>query len=126
MCAHGMKVKNREGELLPVFKATGWMTNSKCLLHELALDCPGCPVHIRLLNSRATEASIWPERLCYEILRGLRKQLNRDKVMHEGEIGSVSEDPIEKQFQKSLEHPSHFSATPTTTEHIDENHSNGL
>ena len=47
-------------------------------------------------------AAVWPEKLCYAILRGLRKQLCSENTMNVGELGTVSEDATEKQFTRSL------------------------
>ena len=48
-------------------KATGWMTNSKFILDELTVLC-------------SSDGKCSPEKLCYSILKGLRKQLNKDKI----------------------------------------------
>jgi len=62
----------------------------------LSLKSPHDRKHASLEHGAAAGAAVWPEKLCYAILRGMRKQLLHDNVMHEGEIGTVSEDPIEK------------------------------
>ena len=49
-----------------------------------------------------SSAAVWPEKLCYAMFWGMRKQLLSDNVMFEGEIGSVCEDPVEKQCAQSL------------------------
>ena len=36
------------------------------------------------------------------ILKGFRNQFNNGHVMYEGKLGTVCEDPIEKEFQRSL------------------------
>ena len=95
MCAHGMKIKDEDGREKPVLKYTGWMSNSKILIDELAKPCPGCPEHASLLHDRAAQAAIWPDKLCYAILRGLRKQLTTG-IMKQGVLNKVSEDPTEK------------------------------
>ena len=70
-------------------KATGWMTNSKFILDELAVLC-------------SSDGKCSPEKLCHPILKGLRKQLNKDKIMFEGELGTVCEDLVEKEFFQEL------------------------
>ena len=102
MCAQGMKLRDEKGEA-PVLKATGWMSNSDLILQELSAKCTtnGCPNdhrHCDLHDGRAAQAAIWPEKLCYSILKGLRKELRKTGVMHEGEIGSICEDKVEHDF----------------------------
>ena len=88
-------------------KATGFMSNSKHIIDVLAKQCtnnggPGDHEHASPQNGRSKQASIWPEKLCFAIFKGLRKQLLCDNAMYEGEIGTVCEDPVEKQFTQSL------------------------
>ena len=106
MCAQGMKLRDELGEA-PLLKATGWLSNSECVLEELSAKCsnnggPNDHRHANLQHGVAAQAAIWPEKLCYSILRGLRKELCKKGVMHNGDIGSVCEDNIEYDFQKSL------------------------
>ena len=77
------------------------MTNSEFILNELAVVCSNNGsssdhVHASLQNGKAAQAAVYPDKLCYSILRGLRKQLNKDKAMFEGELGTVCEDVVEK------------------------------
>ena len=102
MCRHGMMIDTPEGRQLAL-KATGFLTNLKYILESLAKTCtnnggPNDHKHASLQQSRSAHAAIYLEKLCFAILRGLRKQLTHDSVMNVGEIGSVSEDPIEKKF----------------------------
>ena len=112
MCAHGMYVDTSEGKQLAL-KATGWMTNSEHVLKEVSKMCTNCGgpndhAHASLQQHNSQEAAVYPEALCYAILRGLRKQLTKSHVMSEGEIGSVCESHEEKQFQRTLEHGEYF------------------
>ena len=88
-------------------KATGFLSNSKHIIGNLAKLCtnnggPGDHEHACLQHDRARSAAVYSDKLCYAILKGLRRQLLKDHVMFEGEIGSVSEDPDEKLFTQSL------------------------
>ena len=107
MCAHGMFIKGK-----PALKATGWLSNSEHILEQVAKQCSNLVEgtkheHADLQHGAAAAAAIYPEKLCLAILAGLRKQLEKDKVMFEGEIGTVCEDPIEKAFQNQL-HDAYF------------------
>ena len=92
MCSHGMQVEDRHGKALAL-KPTGWLTNSEFILPELAKLCtnkglPSDHRHADLQHGRAAQAAIYPEKLCYAILRGLRKQLTHGQFMREDCIGS--------------------------------------
>ena len=107
MCRQGMHVKTKEGDL-PVLKATGWLTNSPAILQEMAKLCKNDGSssdhkHASLENGCAAKAAVYPEKLCYSILRGLRKQLVDSNIMIEGEIGTVCEDTEEKEFIHRVE-----------------------
>ena len=106
MCQHGMVLNTPLGQKLAL-KATGWLSNSKHIINTLARTCTNDGGshdhdHADLQHSNAARAAVWPDKLCYAILKGIRKQLLSDNVMFEGEIGSISEDPVEKQFSQSL------------------------
>ncbi len=47
---------------------------------------------MHLVNGRASDAAIYPEQVCYAILRGLRKQLTQDSNMNINYIGTICED----------------------------------
>ena len=72
MCPHGMHSHDAQGAGL-VLKPTTWLSNSAALLDAVALMCSGGHRHVHLVNGRAAAAAVYPERLCYAILRGLRK-----------------------------------------------------
>ena len=106
MCVHGMTATDTKGTA-PILKATGWMTSSNFILQELAKQCTNNGSasdhrHASLEQSRAAGAAIYSDKLCYAILRGLRKQLCSENTMNVGELGTVSEDATEKQFTRSL------------------------
>ena len=74
MCRHGLIIKDSQGDALAL-KATGWLTNSGYILEELAKQCtnnggPDDHRHACLQNGRVASAAIYPEKLCYAILRG--------------------------------------------------------
>ena len=91
MCAQGMYVDTKYGKQLAL-KATRWMSNSRHVLDELDKHCTGGHEHASLQNGVAAQAAIWTEKLCYSILRGLRKHLTNDQVMCVDSIGTVRED----------------------------------
>ena len=106
MCQSGMLIGTLEGKL-PALKATGRLSNSRHTLETLAklhayTKAATYHKHVSLQNGRAALAAECPERLCYVILKGMRKQLLSDNVTLEGELGSVCEDPVDKQFTQSL------------------------
>ena len=64
--------------------------------------------HANLLCGRASHAAIYPEKLCFSILRGLRNQLINNKVMYRRELATACEEPAENEFQNSLERSGYF------------------
>ena len=98
MCPHSMTSEDKQGTA-PVLKPTSWVSNSSAVLSEVALKCEGGHRHVHLTHGRARAAQVYPEHLCYAILRGLRNQLISDKVMSVNNIGTVCEDPEETRQQ---------------------------
>ncbi|MCR9103517.1 MAG: hypothetical protein NXI25_26465, partial [bacterium] len=93
MCRWGMKMEDREGEILHVRKETLWLTNSRRIAEELEGVCEnvlqGREVHrhVHLVGGgRAKAAQVYPKELVEAILRGLRKELRE-----RGEISAVEE-----------------------------------
>ena len=69
MCAFGMWQETESGNQL-VMKPIGFMTNAQCIEEELGEKCDGSHRHVKLLNGRASRAEVYPDELCYRILRG--------------------------------------------------------
>eukprot|EP00973_Karenia_brevis_P017154 2355852-Karenia_brevis.AAC.1 len=82
MCGFDMRSVDAQGEGL-VKKETRWMTNSPELAEVLEGTCSNkegltWPRHVQLINGRAKEAKQYPPKLVEAILRGLRRQLEKD------------------------------------------------
>jgi len=45
------------------------MTNAEELVKELETRCTGQHTHINLVNGRTKRAEVYPDELCYKILR---------------------------------------------------------
>ena len=70
-------------------KATGWMTNCKPILDNLAKLCsntggPNDHDHANLQYCWASRAAVYPVKSWYALSEGIRKQLVSDNVMFEG------------------------------------------
>ena len=63
-----------EKELMTAKKPTQFMSNSWCILHELATRCDKSHVHQELMAGRASKAAEYPDELCRAICRGLTNQ----------------------------------------------------
>ena len=81
MCAQGMFIRDSQGLALAL-KATGWCSNSEHILRELNKQCSNNSKpehqhhrHACLQNGKAKHAAIYPEQLCFSILRGLRNEM---------------------------------------------------
>ena len=86
MCCFGMYQDTPGGPAL-VKKPTGFMTNAKGISTELGVQCEGGHRHIQLLNGRARRAEVYPDELCWKILKGLINQLKLDGRIATGSIG---------------------------------------
>ena len=71
MCQYGMVVEDNPGIMRVVKKPTRWMSSSRAMLERLKMRCPGYHEHASLLNGRAKQAAIYPEKLCVDILKGM-------------------------------------------------------
>ncbi|MCP2505128.1 MAG: hypothetical protein NLN65_07530, partial [Candidatus Poseidoniaceae archaeon] len=111
MCCFGMFQETSEGTQL-VKKPTGFMSNAKGIREELGKKCNGEHSHVSLLNGRAKRAQVYPDELCYRILKGLIDQMKLDGRIQQDGIGlvmpeeekawdDVSGDPLE--FKKVIE-----------------------
>ena len=57
------------------------MTNSSHLARKPDEQCNNNPRHVHLVNGRAKEAAIYPDRLCNEICEGIREQIDHDALI---------------------------------------------
>ena len=70
-------------------KATGFMTNCDGIAKRLAKKCNDGHRHIVLVNGRAKQAAIYPEKLCRQIVKGLMEQMKTDGRLNGDEIGAT-------------------------------------
>ena len=88
MCRYDMTLDDGSGRKLPIMKPTRWMSSSEPMLQRLNSKCKRDHKHGSLLDGRAAEAAIYPEKLCIEILKGMRDTVikrNMDKEKKEAE-----------------------------------------
>ena len=94
MCPFGKVARSPQGEELPMLKATRWASNSPKVLSRLRVRCSNRDGyaqqrhrHTVLAGSSRTEAAaVYPPKLCLEILRGLRDQLDADGVSSDAQV----------------------------------------
>ena len=72
-----------------VKKPTGFLTNSFGIARELEQSCNGLHSHVHLVGGRAHRAEVYPDELCYRILKGLVNQMKMDGRIQEGCIGMM-------------------------------------
>ena len=96
----------------PVYKPTGWMSNSPYILEELNQQCINNKLppdqrhrHASLEHGRARQAQVYPEQLCYSILRGLRRHMVAHGLCHVGSVGTVCEDVEEHEINMNIQQP---------------------
>ena len=82
-CQYGFMSKDAMGNGL-VRKATGFMTNSLCVVMKLEKRCPNRNGkvqhrHVRLESGRTKAAQICPDGLCRAICQGIIQQLEMDR-----------------------------------------------
>ena len=72
-----------------VMKPTGFMTNATGIASQLSEKCNGKHQHLKLLNGRASRAEVYPDKLCFRILRGLMETMKKDRRTHSNGTGVV-------------------------------------
>ena len=61
--------QEREEQNKFVMKPTGFMINAQCIANEMPENCDGYHQHVKLSNGRASRAEVFPDELCFRILR---------------------------------------------------------
>ena len=94
-------------------KPTRFLSNSWCVLHELATRCDHSHVHQELMGGRASKAAEYPDQLCRAICRGIANQKRYDQS------GKVCTGNLDSLTLKSLLEPegSQFPAHWIDTKH---------
>jgi len=72
LCRYDLKIADANGIVKPIKKPTRWMSSSSEMLERLKKRCDGSHQHGSLLDGKAKYAAIWPNRLCIDILKGMR------------------------------------------------------
>ena len=80
MCQCDMKVDDELGVQKLVMKPTRWLSSSEAMLRRLSSNCQRDHEHGSLLNGKAAQAATYPEKLCVEILQGMRDAIIEDHV----------------------------------------------
>ena len=82
MCQFGMlgRIGGVGSELGPLLKPTGFLTNSPCIARGLSRVCPRDHEHAPLVGGRAADATIYPEKLCIAICKGLSDQKRGERT----------------------------------------------
>ena len=82
-----------------VGKRATFMTNAPEIAKKLRRMCHGEHEHLRLEGGgRTKQAEVYPDELCKEIVRGLKRQMEKDGRMMRGGFGCVCavDDQLEK------------------------------
>ena len=69
-CQYNMHIEDQPGRTRLVMKPTRWMSSIEAMLKRLSSRCTRDHEHASLLNGRAKEAAIYPDKLCIELLNG--------------------------------------------------------
>jgi hypothetical protein len=108
MCRWGMNQEDKSGEAL-VRKRTGFMTNAGEIAKVLEKKCNGDHRHISLEGGNRTKVSEkYPDELCKEVVRGLIRQMRKDKRLGSGGIGVVMKTDEEQGFEDKEEEYDEF------------------
>ena len=95
-CQLGAEVPDGDQAGAPVRKATGFMSNSRALLHHLHRRCHGhdgwCTrrkggKHVVVQGKLTRGTAIYSDKLCRAIIRGMTAQLKVDGLIKDGEVG---------------------------------------
>ncbi len=102
LCQYGMAIIDESGASVPIMKPTRWLSSSIQMLRRLGSTCQNEHKHGSLLNGKAARAAIYPQKLCVEILKGIR-----DTTIEE-DLEKEMKDDIESQnVINSLVHDYH-------------------
>ena len=77
-CAFGQTSVSPGGRVLPVRKATRFLSSAPAVLEELNRQCTRDHEHQPLVGGRAAAAAVYPAGLCRAILRGINRQRLRE------------------------------------------------
>ena len=80
MCKYGMQ----SSEMLGIGKEkgpTGCLTNSQYRMDNMKNTCLGGHKHIQLVGCKAQECQVYPDKLCREMLSGIRLELANSGVI---------------------------------------------
>ena len=98
MCAHGMTIQGT-----PVFKPTGFLTNSVRLAQHLRKECSGDHAHISLMGGGKSKlAQEYPGQLCQAIIQGAtaeREMRVRDCLVPIGAVDEESCTPYAGEYE---------------------------
>ena len=110
MCQYGMAIIDDSGTSRPIMKPTRWLSSSVPMLRRLSAKCQNKHKHGSLLNGKAAGAAIYPQKLCVEILKGIRDTTIEEDLEKEMEDESESQHII-----NSLVHNCHPLGGCSTT-----------
>ena len=77
-CRYGQRAMADDGTMMPVRKATRWLSSAPEVLSRLGRKCLGGHRHQALVSGRAAQAAVCPPQLCRAILRGTEAQRRRE------------------------------------------------
>lgn len=105
MCPLGLDIEEEEGIRQPVKKPTMIMNNSERVLSRLERRCEGGHEHMSLYSGgHASNAQVYPDKMCRESMRGLETHLEEDGRMGErGMAVHLEESSIRYRETTSLE-----------------------
>jgi hypothetical protein len=83
MCRYDMKVDDELGVKKLVMKPTRWLSSSEAMLRRLSSKCQRDHEHGSLLNGKAAQAAVYLDRLCVEILKGMRDTIIENDMNQE-------------------------------------------
>ena len=101
----GAEARSAQSIVMPVKKPTGFLTNSPCVAETLNRRCQGtggsCSRprggrHEACSGRIASEAQVYPKKLCRAVLKGVSDQLRADGLLKQGCYGiQVADDDLE-------------------------------
>ena len=106
-----MAITDETGASVPIMKPTRWLSSSIQMLRRLSSKCRNEHKHGSLLNGKAAGAAIYPQKLCVDILKGIRDTQIEEDLEKEMEDESKSQHII-----NSLVHDRHLLGGCITSE----------
>lgn len=104
LCRYDLKITDASGIVKSIKKPTRWISSRSDVLERLKNRCDNSHQHGHLLDGKAKHAAIWPNKLCIEILQGMRDTAFSNDVKEEFDRDAEVENSINAMLMSFHDH----------------------